>query len=117
VGVSDTKKKRWERKALEKEQNGEEETKEGEEEPEDEEEPHYSMKEHYDVQKVYSDLLENASKLVRKGGRIVFLYHTDLSLPPERNKFPEHPEFEFESSSENNLTKYRARHLITMIRK
>ena len=83
----------------------------------EEEEPHFSMKEHYDVLKVYSDLLENASKILRKGGRIVFLYHTDLSLPAERNKFPDHPDFEFVCSSENNLTKYRARHLITMIRK
>jgi hypothetical protein len=83
----------------------------------EEEEPHFSMKEHYDVLKVYSDLLENASKIIRKGGRIVFLYHTDMSLPAERNKFPEHPDFEFVCSSENNLTKYRARHLITMIRK
>ena len=75
------------------------------------------MKEHYDVHKVYSDLLENAAKILKKGGRLVFLYHTDTSLPPERTRFPEHGEFEFISSSENNLTKCRARHLITMIKK
>ena len=75
------------------------------------------MKEHYDFNKVYSDLLVNAAKLLRKDGRLVFLFHTDLSLPSERNKFPEHPDLEFVSSSENNLTKYRARHLITMIKK
>ena len=88
-----------------------------EEEEEDEEEPHFSMKEHYDVNKVYSDLLLNASKLLKTGGRLVFLYHTDLSLPAERNKFPENPDFEFVCSSENNLTKCRARHLITLIKK
>lgn len=75
------------------------------------------MKEHYEVRKVYDDLLINAAKLLKSGGKLVFLFHTDQSLPPERNKFPEHPDFEFVSSSENNLTKYRARHLITMIRK
>lgn len=75
------------------------------------------MKEHYDFNKVYSDLVDNAAKLLRRGGRLVFLFHTDQSLPAERNKFPEHPEMEFVCSSENNLTKYRARHLITMIKK
>ncbi len=115
VGISETKQKRMDRLAEEKKKAEEEgilEDSDGEEE-----EPHFSMKEHYDVLKVYSDLLENASKILRKGGRIVFLYHTDMSLPAERNKFPEHPDFEFVCSSENNLTKYRARHLITMIRK
>ncbi len=87
------------------------------EEEKEEEEPHFSMKEHYEVTSVYGDLLENASKILRPGGRLVFLFHTDQSLPAEKNKFPEHPEFEFVSSSENNLTKYRARHLITMLRK
>jgi hypothetical protein len=66
---------------------------------------------------VYADLLANAAKLLRPGGRLVFLFHTDTSLPPEKNKFPEHPEFEFICSSEDNLTKCRARHLITMVRK
>jgi hypothetical protein len=75
------------------------------------------MKEHYDFHQVYNDLLANAAKLLKSGGRLVFLFHTDQSLPPEKNKFPEHPDFEFVSSSENNLTKYRARHLITMLRK
>ena len=75
------------------------------------------MKEQYEKESVYGDLLKNASKLLRKGGRVVFLFHTDSSLPEEKNKFPEHPDFEFVCSSENNLTKCRARHLITMIRK
>lgn len=78
--------------------------------------PHYSMKEHYEVLSVYGDLLENASKILRPGGRLVFLFHTDQSLPAEKNKFPEHRAFEFVCSSENNLTKYRARHLITLVR-
>lgn len=48
------------------------------------------MTEQYDVQKLYYDLLENASKLLKPEGRIVYLFHTDASLPPEKNKFPEH---------------------------
>lgn len=60
---------------------------------EEEQEPHYSMKEHYEVTSVYEDLLVNASRLLRKGGRLVFLFHTDASLPNEKNKFPEHPDF------------------------
>ena len=72
------------------------------------------MKEHYEFTKVYSDLLKNAAGLLRKGGRLVFLFHTDQSLPAERNKFPEHPDLKFICSSEDNLTKARARHLITM---
>lgn len=116
VGVSDTKKRRQEQKALEKQQRGDEE--EDKEEGEDgEQEPYFSMKEHYDFTKVYSDLLVNAAKILRPGGRLVFLFHTDMSLPPERNKFPEHSDFEFVCSSENNLTKHRARHLITLLRK
>ena len=114
VGVSETKQKRMDRLAEEKKKRDEEGIPS---EEEDEEEPHFSMKEHYDVNKVYSDLLQNATKLLRKGGRLVFLYHTDTSLPAERNKFPEHPDFEFVCSSENNLTKCRARHLITLIKK
>ena len=77
-----------ERKAAEKEQNPDE-AKEDEEQEEDEElMPHYSMKEHYEVFSVYGDLLENASKILRPGGRLVFLFHTDQSLPAEKNKFP-----------------------------
>ena len=75
------------------------------------------MKEQYDVNEIYDDLLDHASKLLRKGGRLVFLFHTDAENPPEKNKFPEHPAFEFICSSENGLTKHRSRHLITMVKK
>lgn len=51
------------------------------------------MKERYHIPKIYEDLLNNASFLLKKGGRLVFLFHTDSSLPPENNKFPEHPDF------------------------
>ena len=50
---------------------------EEDEEEKEEEEPHFSMKEHYEVTSVYGDLLENASKILRPGGRLVFLFHTD----------------------------------------
>jgi 23S rRNA G2069 N7-methylase RlmK/C1962 C5-methylase RlmI len=35
------------------------------------------MKEYYGQQDIYADLLENASKLLRPGGRIVFLWHAE----------------------------------------
>jgi tRNA G10 N-methylase Trm11 len=75
------------------------------------------MKDHYETHNLYYDLLAHASKLLKPNGRIVFLYHTDTSLPDDKNKFPEHPDFEFVCSSINDLTKCRARHLITMIKK
>ena len=75
------------------------------------------MKEQYDTQKLYADLLEIANQLLKPEGKIVFLFHTDESLPMEKNRFPEHEAFEFICSSKNDLTKYRARHLITMKKK
>jgi tRNA (guanine10-N2)-methyltransferase len=86
-------------------------------EVEEEDEPHFSQKKHYGVDSIYTDLLENAARILRPGGRLVFLYHTDTSLPEEENRFPEHPMFEFVCSSENDLTKCRSRHLITMVKK
>lgn len=44
---------------------------------EEELQPHFGMKERYEITNVYSDLLANASKLLIKGGRLVFLFHTD----------------------------------------
>lgn len=52
--------------------------------------------------------------MLKVGGRIVFLWHTDDQNSPEENKFPEHPNFQFVSSSKDTLTKFRARHLITL---
>ena len=48
----------------------------------------------YAVQQIYYDILDNASKMLRSGGRIVFLYHTDDTLSDEENKFPEHDAFQ-----------------------
>jgi len=81
------------------------------------EQPHYSMKEHFDFVELHMLLLEIASVLLVKGGRLVFLFHTDDEEPAEKNKFPEHDDFEFIRSSRDPLTKKRARHLITMVRK
>eukprot|EP00347_Sterkiella_histriomuscorum_P019828 403340145 len=127
IGVRDKKMERYSNKKLREEdaknaqnQNLPEEKNDKqdlEEQEEDEEYIHYSMMKQYDVQKLYFDLLDQASKLLRPGGRVVYLFHTDQSLPEEKNKFPEHPDFYFKCSSINNLTKCRARHLITMIRK
>ena len=75
---------------------------------------HASMKEQYAQKDIYADTLDLGSKLLRIGGRIVFLWHTDDEKSDEENKFPEHPSFEFVCSSKDVLTKHRARWLITM---
>lgn len=62
---------------------------------------------------IYYDILDNASKMLRVGGRIVFLYHTDDTHTEEENAFPSHKAFEIVCSSKDILTKHRARHLIT----
>lgn len=59
----------------------------------------------FDVGKIYESLLILAAKLLKIGGRLVFLFHTDTSLPKERNVFPSHPSFAFVDSSINDLTK------------
>ena len=64
----------------------------------------FTKKEGFGVNKIYYTLLENASKLLKIGGRIVFLFHTDSSYDDEYNKFPEHECFEFVHSCINNCT-------------
>ena len=88
-------------------------------EPADEEteQPHFAQKEHYDFVELHEHLLDLGALLLRPGGKLVFLFHTDDEAPPEKNKFPEHPSLEFIRSSRNGLTKHRARHLITMRKK
>ena len=54
----------------------------------------FTKKQSYGVNKIYDTLLRIASKLLKKGGRLVFLFHTDVSYPPEYNEFPKHPCFE-----------------------
>ena len=83
---------------------------------EEEKQPHFPMKETYEYTTVYQDLLINASKLLRVGGRVVFLFHTDQSLPEEKNRFPAHELFEQIAASENPLTKARSRWCITMVK-
>ena len=58
-----------------------------------------AMKQQYEQADIYGDLLKHGSQLLKKGGRIVFLWHTDDEQPAEKNKFPEHPDFEFVRSS------------------
>ncbi|CDW74335.1 trna (guanine-n2)-methyltransferase homolog [Stylonychia lemnae] len=123
VGISKSKQQKYEDRVNARKQQQQENqdldmiAQENQEIEEVEAQEHITMMEQYDVQKLYYDLLEHASHLLKKGGRIVYLFHTDTSLPEEKNKFPEHPDFEFICSSENNLTKCRARQLITMRRK
>lgn len=75
---------------------------------------HGAIKEQYSQKDIYGDLLENASKLLRPRGRIVFLFHNDEEKSEEENRFPEHPSFELVSASKDILTKKRCRFLITM---
>lgn len=62
-------------------------------------------------------MMDHASRQLRPGGLLVFLFHTDDEHTEEENRFPEHAEFIFLRSSKDGLTKTRARHLITMKRK
>ena len=78
---------------------------------------HASMKEQYAQKDIYSDLLDHAGKMLRPGGRVVFLWHTDDEKSEEENRFPANPLLDFVSSSKDVLTKFRARHLITMKKK
>jgi len=72
------------------------------------------MKEQYAQKDIYADLLDHASKMLKPGGRVVFLWHTDDEKSEEENRFPAHTGLEFVCSSKDVLTKFRARHLITM---
>ena len=76
----------------------------------------FSRKENYGTNKIYYKLLKVASKFLKVGGRLVFLFHTDISYPPEDNEFPTHPWFKFVHSWENPLMTKRSRHSIKMIK-
>ena len=72
------------------------------------------MKEQYDFCELHEHLLHVAARLLRPGGLLVFLFHTDDEKSEEENRFPEHPQLEFVRSSRDGLTRTRSRHLITM---
>jgi len=57
-----------------------------------------------------------AARSLKLGGRLVFLFHTDVDYPPEVNAFPSHPCFEFVHACENPLMKKRSRHSIKMVK-
>ena len=75
------------------------------------------MTEKYEQKDIYTDLLINASKMLKPGGRITFLWHIDDQHSEEENRFPSHPSFDFVCSSKDALTKHRARVLITLKKK
>ena len=79
--------------------------------------PYFPQKDHFDFVELHDHLVEIASKLLVPGGRLVFLFHTDEEQAAEKNKFPEHPDFDLIRSSKDILTKFRARHLLTMVKK
>ncbi len=60
-------------------------------EEQQEPQPYYSQKEHFDFVELHDHLLDVASTLLVKGGRLVFLFHTDDSHSVEKNTFPTHP--------------------------
>ena len=62
----------------------------------------FTKKETFEGNKIYDHLLSVASKLLKVGGRIVFLFHTDSLKSEEYNRFPEHECFEFVHSCINN---------------
>ena len=75
---------------------------------------HFHQTERFDTRLLYDKLLTFAAKMLKIGGVIVYLWHTDEELSDEENAFPEHPCFRLEHSCENPLTKKRARHSIKM---
>lgn len=79
--------------------------------------PRYAQTEHFDFVELHEHLLHVSALLLRPGGHLVFLFHTDEEHSAEKNRFPEHPQMEFVRSSKDVLTRLRARHLITMRRK
>ena len=83
----------------------------------DGDEPHFAMKQQFDFIELHEHLLHVAALLLRPKGLLVFLFHTDDEQPEEKNKFPEHPSLDFIRSSRDQLTRFRARHLITMRKK
>lgn len=115
VGVADSKQARHEER---KEAAGEytNPTKYGEDRDE-RHQFHASMTQRYHQRDIYSDLLENAAKMLRPGGRITFLWHIDEQHTEEENRFPHHSDFDFICSSKDILTKTRARCLITLRKK
>jgi len=54
----------------------------------------FTKKESYGINKIYKTLFTIATKSLKLGGKLVFLFHTDTEYPAEYNKFPEHPCFE-----------------------
>jgi tRNA (guanine10-N2)-methyltransferase len=76
----------------------------------------FTKKENYETNKIYYTLLNLASKILKTGGRLVFLFHTDVTYTEEMNKFPEHPCFKLVHSCENPLMTKRSRHSIKMVK-
>jgi len=67
----------------------------------------------YKVPNVIWDLIILAARLLRIGGRLVYLLPIDLDESPE-DAIPRHPCFKLIDSSENELTRSTSRKLITM---
>jgi tRNA (guanine10-N2)-methyltransferase len=69
----------------------------------------------YEGKKVFWDLMELASRVLRVGGRLVFLLPTERELyDPE--SLPSHPRLELVANSENILSRKISRRLITMVK-
>ena len=57
-----------------------------------EESAHIAQKQQFDFCELHDHLLHVAALLLRPRGFLVFLFHTDDDHPPEKNRFPEHPD-------------------------
>lgn len=69
----------------------------------------------YEGKKVFKDLLELADRVLRVGGRLVFLLPTERELYDDK-ALPRHPRLKIVANSENVLSRKISRRLITMVK-
>lgn len=69
----------------------------------------------YEGKKVFWDLMELADRVLKVGGRLVFLLPTERELYDDK-ALPRHPRLEIIANSENVLSRKISRRLITMVK-
>jgi len=74
---------------------------------------HIPMTQPYSAQDVMGDLLDSSARLLRVGGRLVYLLPTIIEEYSDE-QLPRHPLLEVVANSEQQLTTKMARRLITM---
>ena len=78
--------------------------------------PHFPQTQSVHHLQIYKSLIEVSSRYLVFGGRLVFLFPQNESLPPEDNKVPQHPSFVLEHCSRQQLPGTRSRLLVTLIK-